>query len=138
MVEITITIHQIEITTIEIYSTVLVITVRDIITQMVSPRIGAIVRIVTQINKKPGKFKATTRVIIRGSAQIDITMRVMEGTRGLHMVGKISTEINSKIIRTTILERVMTVKSQPLVDMTATQAIQTITLLLPSLICQAL
>ncbi len=54
MVEITDTEHQIEITTIEIDSTILAITIGDIITQMVSPRLGAIVRIVTQINIKTG------------------------------------------------------------------------------------
>ncbi len=89
MVEITVTIHQIEITTIEIDGTVLVIMVGNITTQMFSPWIGAIVRIVTQINIKTGKFKATTRVVIREPAQIDITMRVMDGTMVLNMVGKI-------------------------------------------------
>ncbi len=62
---------------------------------MVSPRIEAIVRIVTQINIKTGKFKATTRVVIRVPAQIDITMRVKDGARGLNVVGKISTDNNS-------------------------------------------
>ncbi len=135
MVEITITVLQIEITTIEIDSTILVITVGDIITQIVSPRIGAIVRIITLINIKTGKFKATTRVAIKETAQIAITMRVMDGTSGLNMVEKISTEINSKIIKTTNLDRIMAVKSQLLVEMTA---IQTIILLLPSLMCQDL
>ncbi len=104
MVEITVTCHQIEIMTIEIDSTILVITVGDIITQIVSPQIGAIFRIIIQINIKTGKFKAATRVVIRGPAQKSITMRVMDGTRGLNVVGKISTEINCKIIRTIILD----------------------------------
>ncbi len=47
-----------EITTIEIDSTILVITVGDIITQMVSPRIEAIVRIVTQINIKTAVLRS--------------------------------------------------------------------------------
>ncbi len=98
MVEITVTIHQLE-TTIVIGSTVLVITVGDITTQMVSPRLGAIARIVTQINIKTGKFKAATMVVIRGPGQIDITMRVMDGTRGLNVVRKISTYNNSQIIK---------------------------------------
>ncbi len=104
MVEITVTVHQIEIITIEMDSTILVIMVRDIITQIVSPQIGAIVRIVTQINIKTGKFKAATRVAIKETAQIAITMRVMDGTRGLNVVEKINTEINSKIIKTTNLD----------------------------------
>ncbi len=104
MVEITVTVHQIEIITIEMDSTILVIMVRDRITQIVSPRIGAIVRIVTQINIKTGKFKAATRVAIKETAQIAITMRVMDGTRGLNVVEKINTEINSKIIKTTNLD----------------------------------
>ncbi len=53
---------------------------------MVSPRIGAIVRIATQTNIKTGKFRAATSVVIRGPAQIDITMRVMDGSRGLKVV----------------------------------------------------
>ncbi len=105
---------------------------------MVSPRIGAIVRIATQINIKTGSFKAITRMTIKEITQITITMRVMVGTRGLSMVEKISIEINSKTINTTNLDRIMAVKSQLLVVMVATQVIQTITLLLPSLICQAL
>ncbi len=117
MVEITVTVLQIEITTIEIDSAILVITVGDIITQMVSPRIGAIFRIVTQINIKTDKFKAATRVAINETVQIAITMRVMDGTRGLNVVEKISTEINSKIIKTTNLDRIMAVKSQLLVEM---------------------
>ncbi len=128
MVEITVTVLQIEITTIEIDSNILVITVGDIITQMVSPPIGAIVRIVTQINIKTGKFKAATRVVIKEPAQIDITMRVVDGTRGLKVVEKFSTEINSKSIRTTILDRIMAVKSQLSVEMITIQVILTITL----------
>ncbi len=84
------------------------------------------------------QFKAATRVTIRERAQIAITMRVMDGTRGLNVVEKNSTEINSKIIRTTNLNRIMAVKSQLLVEMIAIRVIRTITLLLPSLRCQAL
>ncbi len=62
----------------------------------------------------------------------------MFGTRDLSMVEKISIEINSKIIKTTNLDRIMAVKSQLLVEMIVTWVIQTITLLLPSLMCQAL
>ncbi len=54
------------------------------------------------------------------------------------MVEKISIEINGKIIRPTNLDRIMAVKSQLLVEMIVTWVIQTITLLLPSLMCQAL
>ncbi len=138
MVEITVTILQIEITTIEIDSTILVITARDIITQMVSPRIGAIVRIVTQINIKTGKFKAATRVAIKETTQIAITMRVMVGTRGFNVAEKISTEINNKIIKTTNLDRFIAIKCQHLVEVTTMQVIQTITLLLPSLMSHVL
>ncbi len=107
MVEITVTVLQIEITTIEIDSTILVIMVGDIIVQMVSPRIGAIVRIVTQINIKTDNFKAVTRVTIKATTQITLTIRVMVVTRGLSMVEKISIEINSKIIKTTNLNRII-------------------------------
>ncbi len=62
----------------------------------------------------------------------------MNGTRGLNVVEKISTEINSKIIITTNLDRIMAIKSQLLVEMIAIRVIQTIILLLPSLMCQAL
>ncbi len=62
----------------------------------------------------------------------------MVGNRGLSVVEKISIEINSKIIKTTNLDRIMAHKKQFLVVMNATQVIQTITLLLPSLMCQAL
>ncbi len=89
MIEITITVLQIEITTIEIDSTILVITVGDIITQMVSSWIGAIVRIITQINIKTGNFKAITIMTIKETTQITITIRLMVGTRGLSMVEKI-------------------------------------------------
>ncbi len=57
---------------------------------MVSPLIGAIVRIVTQINIITGKFKASIRGGIKEPAQIAITMRVVDGTRGLNVVEKIS------------------------------------------------
>ncbi len=70
---------------------------------MVSLQIGAIARIVTLINIKTVKFKATTRVAIKETTQIAITMRVMDGTRGLNMVEKICSEIKRKIIKTTNL-----------------------------------
>ncbi len=73
---------------IKIDSTILVITVGDIISQMVSSRMGAIVKIVTQINIKTGKFKAATRVAIKEIAQITITMRIMVATRGLNVIEK--------------------------------------------------
>ncbi len=138
MVEITVNFHQIDITTIVIGSTVLVITVGNITTQMVSPRLGVIVRIATQTNIKTGKFKATTRVVIRGPAQINIIMRVMDGTRGLNVVGKVSTDNNSQIFKTTSPEKVMAVKNWLLMDTTETQAVLTLTLLLPYLMWQAL
>ncbi len=77
---------------------------------MISPKIGAIVRIINKNNIKTGKFIAATRVAIEETAQIAITMRVMDGTRGLNVVEKISTEINNKIIRTTKLDRIMAIK----------------------------
>ncbi len=55
---------------------------------------------------------------IKETAQIAITMRVMDETRGLNVVDNISTEINSKIIKITNLNRIMAVKSQLLVEMT--------------------
>ncbi len=85
MVEITVMVLQIEITIIEIDSTILV---GDIITQMDSPRIGAIIRIISQITIKTGNFKVITTVAIKETTQITITMRVMVGTRGLSVVEK--------------------------------------------------
>ncbi len=120
MGEITVTVLQIETTTIKIDSTILVITVGDII---------------TQINIKTGGFKAVTRVTIEETTQITITMRVMVGHRGLSVVDKISIEINSKHIKTTNLDRNIAVKRQLLVEMIATQVIQTINLLLAYLMC---
>ncbi len=59
----------------EIDITILFITIGGIITQIVSPRIGAIDKIVTQINIKTGNFKAVTSVAIKETTPITITMR---------------------------------------------------------------
>ncbi len=61
---ITKTISLIEMTTIVLGITVLITTVEGIATQMVSPRLGTIVRTITQINIISAKVKAATSVVI--------------------------------------------------------------------------
>ncbi len=65
-------------------------------------------------------------------------MMVIVGTSYFNLLGIISTDNNSQIIKTTNPDLVMAVNNQHLVVMTETLAILTLTLPLPSLMCQAL
>ncbi len=127
MVEITITVHQIEITTIGIDSTNLVIMIGDIITQMVSPQLGAIIRIVTQINIKTGHYKTAGRVAIIETEQITIITKVIIGTRGPNMVERVSSTINSSLIATIKLDKLIVIIQHHSMKMIGIWVIQTIT-----------
>ncbi len=89
VIGINVTVSLIGMTTIVLGSTVLVTTVEGIATQMVSPRLGTIIRTVTQINIISAKIKAATRMVIREPTQIDIIMRAIGGTRGHNVIGKV-------------------------------------------------
>ncbi len=67
----------------------------DTITQMVSHQLGAIVRTVTLINIKTGRFKIATRVAIIETDQLTITTMVMIGTRGPNVLERVSSATNS-------------------------------------------
>ncbi len=67
---------------------------------MFSHQLGAIVRIVTQINIKTGHSRTATRVAIIETFQITIITMVMVGTRGPNRVERVSTTINSSLIAT--------------------------------------
>ncbi len=90
MIEITVTILHIGMTTIVLSSTVLVTTtVEGIATLMVSPQLEIIVRTATTIKIITGKVKAASRVVIRDPTQIDIIMRAMDGTKSHNVVEKV-------------------------------------------------
>ncbi len=89
MIEITVTILHIGMTTIILRSTVLVTTVEGIATLMVSPQLEIIVRTTTTIKIITGKVKAASRVVIRDPTQIDIIMRAMDGTKSHNVVEKV-------------------------------------------------
>ncbi len=107
----------------------------DIITQMVSHQLGTIVRIVTQINIKTGHFKIATRVAIIETDQTTIITMVMIRTRGPNMLEKVSSVINSSSIATI---KLIVIIQHHSMGMIGKRVIQTITLLLPSLMCQVL
>ncbi len=113
-------------------STILVIMIRDTIIQMVSHQLGAIVNI------KTGHFQITTRVAIIVTDQITITTMVMIGTRGPNILERVSFATNSSSIATIKLDEIIMITWHHLMGMIGIWVFQTITLLLPSLICQDL
>ncbi len=108
----------------------------DTITQMVSHQLEAIVRIVTLINIKRGHFQITTRVAIIVTNQITITTMVMIGTRGPNVLERVSSATNSSSIATIKLDKNIMNTQHHLIGMIGMWVIQTITLLLPHLMCQ--
>ncbi len=72
----------------------------DKITQMVSHKLGTIVRIVTQINIKTCHFKIATWVAIIEKDQTTIITMVMIGNRGPNVLERVSFVINSSLITT--------------------------------------
>ncbi len=138
IVRVEITVHQIRTTTIGIDSTILVIMIGDTITQMVSHQLGAIVRIITLINIKIGHFHIASRVTIIVTDQIIITTMVMIGTSGPNILERVSSATNSSSITIIKLDEITMITQHRLVGMIGIWVIQTITLLLPSLMCQIL
>ncbi len=105
---------------------------------MVSHQLGAIVRIVTKINIKTGHFKIATRVAIIETDQITITTMVMIGTRGPNILERVSSVPNSSSITTIKIDKLILIIQRHSMGMIGIWVIQTITLLLPSLMCQVL
>ncbi len=97
VIEITVTVLLIGMTTIVLGGTVLVTTVEGMATLMVSPRLGTIVRTAIPIQTITGKVKAATRVVIRDPIQIDIIMRAMDGTKGHNLIEKVRIGDSNKI-----------------------------------------
>ncbi len=100
--------------------------------------IGAIIRIVTQINIKTGHFQIITMVAIIGSDQITITTMVMIGTRGPNMLERVSPSTNISSIATIKLDEITMITRHRLMGMTGIWVMQTIILLPSSLMCQIL
>ncbi len=112
--------------------------VGNIITQMVSHQVGAIVRIITQINIKTGSFRIATRMVIIETYQTTIITMVMIGTRSPNVSERVSSVTNSSSITTMKLDKLIVIIRHDSMGMIGIWVIQTITLLLPSLMCQVL
>ncbi len=108
----------------------------DTITQMVSHQLGAIVRIVNLINIKTGHFKIATRVAIIETDQITITTMVINGTRDPNILESVSSITNSSPITTIKLDKHIVIIRHHSMGMIDIWVIQTIILLLPTLLCQ--
>ncbi len=91
--------------TIGINSTIIFIMIGDIITQMISHQLGAIARIVAQINIKTGHFRIDTRVAIIETDQTTIIRMIMIGTKDPNMSEGISSVTNSSSITTIKLDK---------------------------------
>ncbi len=115
---ITVTFTLIGMTTIILGITVLVTMVEGITTPMVSPWLGTIVRTTTPINIISATVKATTRVVIRETTQIDIMMRAMDGTKGHNVVEKVRIGDRNKLILPTSKKYPMVINSQHIVETT--------------------